>query len=502
MNCLMSSFVEQILQLNKKGLSLTHHETGHNMIFKLIPIAACVDSVARPILQNHFQFNGYYGCSWCYIYGKYMCGTVRYPLSETNDELRTHNTNLEDTKHSIMLQKSIRGVKGSSELMRLPFFDTIWGYPVEYMHGISLGVAKQLWELWTSGESEFHLNIEDRKEISRRLELIRVPHEIHRLPRSLADKGKWKASEWRSWCIFYSPVCLNGVLNDRAYVSFLLFSRSIYTLLKLEITTDELRQCELDLLKFTGECEILYGNRAPTFNVHSLLHLVDSVRKTGPLWSSSTFHFENGIRICKNYVNGPNNVGYQIVTKWSRANHYRSCVKKVSINNACIHFCNNLFAAELLTNDYVRKSNDCHTVLIGAPKTLENVTKKVRAFLHNDTAIVQVFDRCIHKNVVVHSLKYIRVEKTNDTVVLLNNGSIVQIEYITIIEGKCYILAAKLCTTSMNNPIELNHIKKIVRKDKVLSVFDISAIEKKVLLMDLGSAGEYICFLPNLWETQ
>ncbi|XP_076686458.1 uncharacterized protein LOC143378519 [Andrena cerasifolii] len=284
------------------------------MIFPLIPIAACVDSVARPLLQNRLQFNGYYGCSWCYIYGKYMWGSVRYPLSERGDELRTHEANMEDTNNSVTLQHSIRGVKGFSELARLPLFDTVWGYPVEYMHGVTLGVAKQLWDFCSSAECQYHINAAERKEINYRLTLIRVPHEIHRTPRSLAEKAKWKASEWRSWILFYTPMCLNGILHECAYQSFLLFCQSVYILLKVEITADELKQCEWDLLKFAGECEIMYGDRAPTFNLHSVMHLVDSVRRSGLLWSTSAFHFENGIRVCKSYINGPNNVGHQIVT--------------------------------------------------------------------------------------------------------------------------------------------------------------------------------------------
>ncbi|KYN18244.1 hypothetical protein ALC57_09446 [Trachymyrmex cornetzi] len=54
--------------------------------------------------------------------------------------------------------------------------------------------------------------------------------------------------------------------------SFLLLVRSVYILLQTDISEENLLQCELDLVRFVGECEILYGEEVITFNMHSVLH--------------------------------------------------------------------------------------------------------------------------------------------------------------------------------------------------------------------------------------
>lgn len=121
------------------------------------------------------------------------------------------------------------------------------------------GVTKQMWDIWTTPGHKYSLTAKKRLIINNRLIAIKPRHEIHRIPRSLISKAKWKATEWRSWLLFYSYPCLHEVLENIHLQSFLLLVRSVYILLKTNISEENLLQCELDLLKFVGECEILYG---------------------------------------------------------------------------------------------------------------------------------------------------------------------------------------------------------------------------------------------------
>lgn len=146
-------------------------------------------------------------------------------------------------------------MKGLSILTTdMPLFDSIWGYPVDIMHGILLGPVKQLWEVWTTPGNLYYLNAAKRSTINERIRNIRVPHEIHRLPRSTSEINKWKASERLYWALYYSFPCLYGILADNALKSFMLLIRSLYILLKTEISEADLRTCEYDLLQFVGEC--------------------------------------------------------------------------------------------------------------------------------------------------------------------------------------------------------------------------------------------------------
>ena len=62
MNMYMKQFLEQTEFLREEGFNITD-ESGETITIKLIRLCCSVDSVARPIIQNPFQYNGHYGCS-------------------------------------------------------------------------------------------------------------------------------------------------------------------------------------------------------------------------------------------------------------------------------------------------------------------------------------------------------------------------------------------------------------------------------------------------------
>lgn len=132
--------------------------------------------------------------------------------------------------------------------------------------------------------------------------------QIHRLPRAgiLQGSAKPKASEMKSWLLFFSLPCLKGILDEKALEHYSLLVKAAYTLLKPEISENESQECEFDLLKFVCEYEMLYGEEKMTFNVHALLHIAQSVRKSGPMCMNAAFPFESNIYTFKTYINGPN----------------------------------------------------------------------------------------------------------------------------------------------------------------------------------------------------
>ena len=88
------------------------------------------------------------------------------------------------------------GVKGPSGLVCLQHFNLVWGSSVEYMHCITLGVAKTLLSLWTvpaKSRGTLHDIQPDLQLIDKRIAQIQVPTEMGRRPRSIIDYlGDWK----------------------------------------------------------------------------------------------------------------------------------------------------------------------------------------------------------------------------------------------------------------------------------------------------------------------
>lgn len=212
------------------------------------------------------------------------------------------------------------------------------------MHADLLGIMKHLWSIWNDSYSPICLTNNDVIQINNRLLKMTPPQEIHRLVRSIKSENcKWKASEWRSFLLFYAIPCLKGILRNDALLHLALLSNSIYTLLQTRISEEELNKCESDLTNFIGCFEILYGPRYVTFNVHSLKHLVKCVRYCGPLWCTSTFSFENAIFYLKRCVHEPKGIYEQMTKNTIRIQSYKTIVQEVSETAACSLYCNSLF---------------------------------------------------------------------------------------------------------------------------------------------------------------
>lgn len=133
---------------------------------KFCPLVCSVDSVCRPIMQNRVQFNGRYGCSWCYHPGEYIAEIhrIRYPVRENDPQLRTagsHHKNVQVVRD--LKKNSEMGVRGDISVSQIPQIDMVWSFAYEYMHGILCGVSKYIWSQWTSDpKSCFKLNKADR----------------------------------------------------------------------------------------------------------------------------------------------------------------------------------------------------------------------------------------------------------------------------------------------------------------------------------------------------
>ena len=161
--------------------------------------------------------------------------------------------------------------------------------------------------------------------INSRIRTIRPPQEIQRLPRDISA-AKWKAAEWKNWLLYYAVPCLSGILDHRYVEHLSHLVVAVYLLLQETISSDDFLAAEGHITAFITAVTPLYGEKAMTFNMSSLLHLVDSVRKTGPLWAPSAFPFESEIYIVKQEIQGPESVAGQIAKNMVAANICKATV--------------------------------------------------------------------------------------------------------------------------------------------------------------------------------
>lgn len=138
-NLYMNAFIDQIRDLMTNGIVINIDNEECNLILQ--PLCSSVDSVARPIIHNRYQFNGYFGCSWCYQYGNYTNGAMRYPFMDEDPPLREHKSYIMDMKNAEKIGRPCNGVKNFAEISRFENFDCVWGFPFDYMHGLLLGIV-------------------------------------------------------------------------------------------------------------------------------------------------------------------------------------------------------------------------------------------------------------------------------------------------------------------------------------------------------------------------
>lgn len=200
--------------------------------------------------------------------------------------------------------------------MFVPKFDIIRGVAIDYMHSTLLGVVKMLLTLWSdkSYKGEPWSVCSRMKEIEERYLKIGPPSCITRLPRSLiANFGHLKASELRTFLLFYCIPCLYGILPEQYFQHYILLVEAIYLLLQDSISPRDIIKASSLLKHFCIRIKELYAARYETFNVHCLLHLTERVIDLGPLWTHSCFCFEDFNGELRSLFHGTQSIEEQIV---------------------------------------------------------------------------------------------------------------------------------------------------------------------------------------------
>lgn len=120
----------------------------------------------------------------------------------------------------------------------------VYGFPLDYMHLVLLGVMRKLLFIWARGlaRSPLVFNERGRRKINRRLRKIRkyLPNEFERRSISLDHVKTWKAQEFRTFLLYtgifflvsylfkykydflnLGPFLLKGILTSQRYNHFL-----------------------------------------------------------------------------------------------------------------------------------------------------------------------------------------------------------------------------------------------------------------------------------------
>lgn len=120
-----------------------------------------------------------------------------------------------------------------------------------------------------------------------------VPSNIGRLPvRLKSNHASFKASQWSSWILIYSPIVLKSILPNEHYQCWLLFVRACNILSQRIVKLSDLNTADRLLELFCKKVECLYGSSCCTPNMHLHLHLKQIILDFSPAHATWCYSFE------------------------------------------------------------------------------------------------------------------------------------------------------------------------------------------------------------------
>ena len=230
--------------------------------------------------------------------GKMSFYTSQNLPNRTDSEIRKamHMYQKATNKASAQAISQKTGVK-YSELTRLPYFDMVENFLIDPMHNILMGLVSDIGEVLISNTNEL-MSDKEREILANRLNALRVPYDIGRLPKTMLEKMSargLKAQQWKNFIVTYARVCLWNIVPYALYDSTKYLAEAVELLLKDPITMHEVDQIS-DLLH---KHHLLYakvvGKFGVSVNYHMALHIPELIRNWGPPTSWWCFPYERHI---------------------------------------------------------------------------------------------------------------------------------------------------------------------------------------------------------------
>lgn len=513
------------LQSLEQGVEVNSPERG-DFILRGALLSCICDLPARALVSNHVQYNGSYSCIKCMQKGETVKvgarghthafpfqyedpkGPARTATSVKSDAMKS----LENTDNGIR-GASVNGVKGPSLFMTLKHFDVVRGIGIDYMHCVLLGVQKLLLSLWFTPEhAKEEFSIASKQGIvETRIGELKPNSAIKRLPRSISDSLKfWKASEFKSFLLYFGVPCLFGVLPDYLLNHYILLVQGTFLLLKDSISEQELVEAETCLQSFVEHFAGFYGSRYLTLNIHQLLHIVDEVRDLGPLFTHDCFSFEDKNRVVLNFIHGTQSIATQIVEAIffthqipllldSEADYMKegtcdALIKRLSSN----------FSFPKTTGVICTRIKRLGTVKVkllegDEMEALENFFGFALTSVH-----CKVYNRILLNNKhLVYGKDYQRAVRRNNSVVAFNSNEthlFMEIERFIEINTSnvCYNFAVGKTLNPLYQSTTRCHITTVDMKNRNFVAVPVSSVISSCIHINFSDNGlGYVCELPN-----
>lgn len=213
-----------------------------------------MDAVAKSSVLYVKGHAGYSSCTKCKQEGEFINNRICFPnlsfIKRTDASFINHaDDQYHNDEHSI--------------LEKIPNFGFVSCIPLDYMHLVLLGVVKKFLVLtWCFGHPPHKLCAADVNQISYNLlKLIPfIPNEFSRKPRHLKESKHCKATEFRQFLLYTSPIVLKNILETKKFHHFLTLHVAITMLISPVFCKTHLNYVEKLLQYFVKKTKVYMGN--------------------------------------------------------------------------------------------------------------------------------------------------------------------------------------------------------------------------------------------------
>ena len=277
----LHKFCDEINDLIKNGVLIS------DTLYKVELRSFIADAPARAMIKETAYHGGRYGCDRCEVKGIHKNGSMSF------EDLKAKKRSNESFRN----QAQIGHHKGISPLIKIENLDIISQFPLDYMHLVLLGIMRRIIHHWNR-EVPHKLSNHQKTLVNANIDMVKknLPADFNRLPRKLDDAERFKATEFRTMLLYSACIIFHKILDSEKYNHFMLLMFAIRIFCNPELIKDEqnINYGQKLCILFVKQYPKLYKTNI-VYNVHSLIHLGDDVRKFGVLDSISAFPYETMI---------------------------------------------------------------------------------------------------------------------------------------------------------------------------------------------------------------
>lgn len=296
-----------------KDIESEHHFVPDRNVRCKLGLVLC-DRPARSFVKGMKGHTGYHGCDRCHAVGEWS-GSMTFKDIDCRRRTNADFRQREDAEHHI----------GDSPFEELSDIDMVLDFPIDMMHSICLGISKRILESLKMGPLTCKLSAHQLREIDDLLLQLRshIPVDFSRKPRSLRHLKMWKANELYLFSVYLGFFIMPKILpaNSPILKCLLTLYTVFFIMCSKHVHMDAfIESCVRDL--FADLFEQTFGGSFFSYNVHSLIHLLNDYFRIRDIHVISVFRFENFLRFLKRTVRSPNQPLTQVVNRVNESDQF------------------------------------------------------------------------------------------------------------------------------------------------------------------------------------